>query len=112
MAHPRRLSTPTSRLDLADVGQLTFAKVDRKKYPCLELAYEAGRRGGTYPTVLNAANEEAVARFLAGDLAFTRIYELIDATLQAHTVQAVPTLDQVIEADAWARDFARAWSRS
>jgi 1-deoxy-D-xylulose-5-phosphate reductoisomerase len=112
MAHPRRLSTPTERLDLAAVGQLTFTKVDRDKYPCLELAYEAGRRGGTYPTVLNAANEEAVARFLSGDLGFTRIYKLIDATLQAHTAKAVPTLEQVVEADAWARNFARGWSSS
>jgi 1-deoxy-D-xylulose-5-phosphate reductoisomerase len=112
MAHPRRLSTPTSRLDLADVGQLTFAKVDRKKYPCLELAYEAGRRGGTYPTVLNAANEEAVARFLHGDLSFTHIFKVIDSTLQAHTAKAVPTLEQVVEADAWARNFARGWSSS
>src|SRR6266851_5842335 len=109
MAHPRRLSTPTERLDLAAVGQLTFTKVDRDKYPCLELAYEAGRRGGTYPTVLNAANEEAVARFLAGGLAFTRIYELLDATLQAHTPRLVPTLEEVVEADAWARGFARSW---
>jgi 1-deoxy-D-xylulose-5-phosphate reductoisomerase len=110
MAHPRRLSTPTARLDLAAVGQLTFTKVDRDKYPCLELAYEAGRRGGTYPTALNAANEEAVARFLAGDLGFTHIFEVIDATLQAHMPRPVPTLEEVVEADAWARGFARSWA--
>ena len=110
LAHPRRLSTPTARLDLTEVGQLTFTKVDRDKYPCLELAYEAGRRGGTYPTVLNAANEVAVARFLEGGLGFTAIFEVIDATLQAHTPRLVPTLDEVVEADAWARDFAaRQW---
>jgi 1-deoxy-D-xylulose-5-phosphate reductoisomerase len=112
MAHPRRLSTPTQRLDLAAVGQLTFTKVDRDKYPCLEFAYEAGRRGGTYPTVLNAANEEAVARFLNGGLGFTNIAQLIDATLQAHTPREVPTLEEVVEADSWARDFARGWSAS
>ena len=72
LAHPRRLSTPTERLDLAAVGQLTFASVDAAKYPCLELAYQAGRSAGTYPTVLNAANEEAVALFLASDLGFTQ----------------------------------------
>jgi 1-deoxy-D-xylulose-5-phosphate reductoisomerase len=107
MAHPRRLSTPTPRLDLTSVGQLTFSGVDHAKYPCLELAYEAGRLGGTYPTVLNAANEEAVARFLDGALGFTHIADLIDATLQSHKPRPVPTLEEVVEADTWARHFAR-----
>src|ERR1700738_490303 len=77
LAHPRRLAAPAERLDLAAVGQLTFANVDQEKYPCLALAYHAGRSGGTYPTVLNAANEVAVAEFLATNLAFTQIAELI-----------------------------------
>jgi 1-deoxy-D-xylulose-5-phosphate reductoisomerase len=109
MAHPRRLSAPTESLDLTAVGQLTFAAVDAAKYPGLALAYEAGRRGGTYPTVLNAANEEAVALFLANELAFTRITALIDAALQAHTSTPVPSLDEVMAADAWAREFSLAW---
>jgi 1-deoxy-D-xylulose-5-phosphate reductoisomerase len=111
MAHPRRLPAPAARLDLTTVGKLTFDTVDQKKYPCLALAYEAGRRGGTYPTVLNASNEEAVARFLAKDLGFTRIPELIEAALQAHTPHLLPTLDEVIEADAWARTFSRKYRR-
>src|SRR5262245_50100476 len=73
MAHPRRLAAPVERLDLAEVGRLTFTQVDSAKYPCLGLAYFAGRHGGTYPTVLNAANEVAVARFLSGNLAYTHI---------------------------------------
>jgi 1-deoxy-D-xylulose-5-phosphate reductoisomerase len=109
MAHPRRLSAPAERLDLTAVAQLTFAAVDHAKYPCLELAYEAGRRGGTYPTVLNAANEVAVARFLAGDLAFPSIANLIDAALEAHRARPVPTLEEVEAADAWARDFSSHW---
>jgi 1-deoxy-D-xylulose-5-phosphate reductoisomerase len=109
LAHPRRLATPTERLDLAAVGQLTFARVDTAKYPCLGLAYQAGRAAGTCPTVLNAANEEAVARFLASELGFTCIAELIDAALQAHTPVPTPSLEQVLEADAWARDFSRRW---
>jgi len=109
LAHPRRLSTPVERLDLAAVGQLTFAPVDTAKYPCLGLAYESGRRGGTYPTVLNAANEVAVARFLDDTLAFIQIAELIDAALQAHTPRSVPSLEEVLEADAWARRFSTAW---
>jgi len=110
LAHPRRLAAPAERLDLAAVGQLTFAAVDRAKYPCLDLAYEAGRRGGTYPTVLNAANEEAVALFLANNLGFTRIAAVIGAALEAHTPSAQPSLEQVVEADAWARDFSRRWA--
>src|SRR5207248_7080345 len=92
MAHPRRLPAPVERLDLAAVGKLTFSDVDAAKYPCLALAYEAGRRGGTYPTVLNAANEVAVERFLNEDLGFTRIAELIDAALQAHIHHDAPSL--------------------
>jgi 1-deoxy-D-xylulose-5-phosphate reductoisomerase len=111
MAHPRRLSAPVERLNLASVAQLTFSSVDDAKYPCLQLAYEAGRRGGTCPTVLNAANEVAVARFLENDLSFISISQLIDAALQAHAVRTVPTLDEVLDADAWARDFARSWRR-
>jgi 1-deoxy-D-xylulose-5-phosphate reductoisomerase len=111
MAHPRRLSAPVERLDLAAVGQLTFSTVDTAKYPCLALAYESGRRGGTYPTVLNAANEEAVVRFLSNGLGFTQIAELINAALQAHTPRSAPTLEEVIEADTWARQFARSWGR-
>lgn len=110
LAHPRRLAAPAARLDLAAVGQLTFAGVDRAKYPCLDLAYQAGGRGGTYPTVLNAANEEAVALFLANGLGFTRIAEVIDAALQAHTPSPRPSLEQVVEADAWARHFSRRWA--
>jgi 1-deoxy-D-xylulose-5-phosphate reductoisomerase len=110
MAHPRRLSTPVDSLDLASVGQLTFAQVDSAKYPCLGLAYDAGRRGGTYPTVLNAANEVAVDRFLREDLPFPDIAALIDAAIQAHANRPVPTLEEVLEADTWARSFAGAWN--
>jgi 1-deoxy-D-xylulose-5-phosphate reductoisomerase len=111
MAHPRRLPTPVDRLDLASVAQLTFASVDAAKYPCLGLAYFAGRAGGTYPTVLNAANEVAVARFLEDDLQFIQIAKLIDAALQAHHPCSTPSLEEVLEADAWARTFAHEWRR-
>jgi 1-deoxy-D-xylulose-5-phosphate reductoisomerase len=110
MAHPRRLSAPAERLDLVAARELTFADVDHAKYPCLELAYAAGRAGGTAPTVLNAANEVAVARFLDRDLPFLGIARLIRAALDAHVAISEPTLEQVLEADTWAREFARAWS--
>jgi 1-deoxy-D-xylulose-5-phosphate reductoisomerase len=71
----------------------------------------AGREGGTYPTVLNAANEVAVARFLDDDLKFIQIAELIDAALQAHSSVASPSLEEVVEADAEARAFAKGWRR-
>ena len=111
LAHPRRLATQSERLDLASIGTLTFADVDAHKYPCLGLAYRAGRAGGTCPTVLNAANEEAVARFLAHDLAFLEIPALLAAALDAHHPVAEPSLDEVLEADRWARTLARGWRR-
>ena len=109
MAHPRRLFTPVERLDLAAVSSLTFTSVDAAKYPCLGLAYSAGRGGGSYPTVLNAANEVAVARFLANDLSFLGIHAVIDAALQAHNWSPLPSLEEVLAADTWARAFAQRW---
>jgi 1-deoxy-D-xylulose-5-phosphate reductoisomerase len=109
MAHPRRLPAPAERVDLAHLAALTFAAVDHAKYPCLELAYSAGRRGGTMPTVLNAANEVAVDRFLRSDLPYLRIADLIRCALDAHTAVPDPSLEQVLDADRWARDFASSW---
>jgi 1-deoxy-D-xylulose-5-phosphate reductoisomerase len=111
LAHPRRLSAPAERLDLTRVAKLTFESVDDEKYPCLALAYRAGQLGGTAPTVLNAANEVAVARFLAEELRFPDIAELIAAALDAHSAIANPSLEEVEAADAWARQFATAWGR-
>jgi 1-deoxy-D-xylulose-5-phosphate reductoisomerase len=109
LTHPRRLAAPVQALDLAAVGALTFGEVDPGRYPCLALAYDAGRRGGTFPTVLNAANEEAVARFLCNELRFTEIAALIEDALAAHEGLPGPSLDEVLAADGWARNFARAW---
>lgn len=110
LAHPRRLPASAERLDLTAVGSLTFAAVDADKYPSLTLAYAAGRQGGSAPTVLNAANEVAVRRFLDGELAFMDIPRLIEATLDAQTVVADPSLDEVLAADAWARARAAEWT--
>ncbi len=109
LAHPRRLPAFGERLDLTAVSQLTFSEVDQAKYPCLELAYAAGRAGGTMPTVLNAANEVAVARFLAEDVPFLGIAALIAAALDAHSAVASPSLPEVEAADTWARAFAHGW---
>jgi 1-deoxy-D-xylulose-5-phosphate reductoisomerase len=109
LTHPRRLPAPVQALDLAALGALTFGEVDPRRYPCLGLAYEAGRRGGTFPTVLNAANEEAVDRFLRAELRFTQIAQLIEDALAAHEGEPHPALDGVLAADAWARTYAREW---
>ncbi len=105
LSYPARLSTPLPSLNLASIGALSFGEVDRTRYPCLELAYEAGRRGGTYPAVLNASNEEAVHLFLSGSAEFAAIFEMVERALAAHLPVSDPKLDEVLEADRWARRF-------
>jgi 1-deoxy-D-xylulose-5-phosphate reductoisomerase len=106
LSYPERLETHVSSLDLGRLGRLSFEPVDHDKYPAPMLAYEAGRRGGTYPAVLNAANEEAVQLFLSGCLPFVQIASLIRGALDAHVPTYSPSLDDVLHADAWARQFA------
>ena len=105
LSWPERLETPWRRLNLAEVGELTFRAPDTKKYPCMELAYAAGRAGGTMPAVLNAANEEAVAQFLEERIHFLDIPEVIEAACERHKpdLQTQPKLDDVLAVDAWAR---------
>jgi len=107
LGYPARLPLPIPRLDFARLAQLSFEAPDRARFPALDLAYEALRRGGTAPAVLNASNEVAVAAFLAGQLRFVAITELIARTLDAHTVQPTHELEVVIEADRWAREQAQ-----
>ena len=105
LSWPERLETPWRRLNLAEVGELTFRAPDTKKYPCMKLAYAAGRAGGTMPAVLNAANEEAVAQFLEERIHFLDIPEVIEAACERHKpdLQTQPKLDDVLAVDAWAR---------
>lgn len=107
--YPTRLPSPVRRLSLADVGQLTFEPPDRQRFPALELAYEAVRRGGTAPAVLNAANEVAVELFLAERIGFTDIPRIAERALADHRPQAAG-LDEILAADAWTRQIVRAWS--
>jgi len=93
-------------------GTLNFGLPDTKRFPCLRLALEAGRNGGTYPAVLAAADEVAVQHFLAGHIGFPDIAHLIEDTLSNHRSAANPSLDQVLAADAWARDWAEDWVRA
>lgn len=107
LLYPERLENKFPPLNLAAVGQLTFEEPDRQNFPCLEFAYEAARRGGTMPAVLNGANEVAVARFLAGELGYLGIAEIIERAMAAHSPTAADTLDEICEADRWARDLAK-----
>lgn len=109
MTFPERHAAPVASLDLTALGSLTFAHVDERKYPGLALAYAAGYEGGTAPTVLNAANEVAVARFLAEEIGYLDITAVVGDTLEAHHVEANPSLEAVQAADEWARRYARTW---
>ena len=105
LSWPERLETSWRRLDLTAVGSLTFRAPDPARYPCMELAYAAGRAGGTMPAVLNAANEQAVALFLEERVHFLDIPKLIDRVCDRHQIDlmANPSLDEVLAVDAWAR---------
>jgi 1-deoxy-D-xylulose-5-phosphate reductoisomerase len=107
LSHPESLQAAFGRVDLTKMGSLDFARVDGDRWPCIGLAYEAGGKGGAYPAVLNAANEEAVTAFLAGRLAFTAIPRVLEAVLAAHDGSDADDLDGLTEIDRWARSAAR-----
>lgn len=98
-----RNSNLWSRVDWAKVKTLTFEKPEKEKFPCLELAYQAGRRGGTLPAALNAANEEAVNLFLKGKISYLDIAAKIRQVMDQHQLIEQPSLEQILEADSWAR---------
>lgn len=103
LAWPQRLGAPgAKRLDWSTLGSLTFEPVDRDSFPCLDLAYEAGRKGDTYPAAMNAANEVAVRAFLDGRLRFLGIAEVVEEVLGSHE-PIPPSLEGVLEVDEWAR---------
>jgi 1-deoxy-D-xylulose-5-phosphate reductoisomerase len=109
LSWPERIETPWRRLDLTEVGQLSFARPDQSKYPCMGLAYAAGRAGGTMPAVMNAANEQAVALFLEERIHFLDIPRLIEQVCDRHRVdlRADPSLADVLAVDGWARQAVR-----
>jgi 1-deoxy-D-xylulose-5-phosphate reductoisomerase len=106
LTFPTRANCPVERLDLARIGRLHFEKPDRHKFPCVDLAYAAGEKGGTYPAVLNAANEVAVSRFLKEEIAFIQIPKIIEKTLRKYRPLTNGTLDGILMADRWAREVA------
>jgi 1-deoxy-D-xylulose-5-phosphate reductoisomerase len=103
LAWPRRMDTPCAPLDLAAIGELTFLAPDEERFPATRLAREAAVAGGAAPAVLNAANEVAVAAFLAGQIAFTDISALVAQTLDRDLPAAPRSLDDVLAVDAEAR---------
>jgi len=108
LTYPERVASPASPLDLLKQGALHFKPMSFERYPCLRLAYESGRAGGTATTVFNAANEVAVARFLRGEISFLAIEETIERTLAKHVSLPSPSLEAILETDAWARREAEA----
>lgn len=103
LTYPDRQPSPSTRLSLAKIGQLTFREMDEQRFPCLRMAFESGRLGGTAPTVFNAANEIAVARFLKGEIAFLTIEDIIADALEQHETIAAPDLETIHEVDRLTR---------
>ena len=107
LTYPERVVSSFPRVDFYELAKLTFEKPDMDTFRGLKLAFEAGRTGGTMPCIMNAANEVAVEAFLRGESGFLRIYELIEAAMNAGEVVYKPSLEQLLEADRWARAFTR-----
>ncbi len=105
LSWPERIYTEWEKFDLVKAGDLTFREPDHHKYPCMQLAYTAGRMGGSMPAVLNAANEQAVALFLAEKISFLDIPKTIEQVCDKHRVDftLTPSLDDILAADIWAR---------
>ena len=99
--YPERRSLPGERLDFSKLSQITFEKPDYKVFRGLSLAIEAGKTGGTMPTVFNAANERAVAKFLKGEIKYTDIVRFIEKCMDAHKVSAHPDLEEILATEQW-----------
>jgi 1-deoxy-D-xylulose-5-phosphate reductoisomerase len=107
LSYPRRLANSRlPRIDLARLNSLTFETINYAMFPCLQIALDAGKRGGTYPAVLCAADDMAVELFLEKQISFSDIPEIITKTINLHQGTANPTLDEILAADNWARDTA------
>jgi len=104
--YPNRMSNNFSRLELTKVGQLTFKKPNFNKFPCINLAYHAIEIGGTMPAVLNGANEIAVNAFLNSKISFSAIPQIIQNTMKEHKPKYNPNINDILDADYWAREIA------
>ena len=106
LSYPNRLKIDTERLDFTKISTMNFKAVDINRYPAIRLAYEAGKQEGSMPTVFNASNEVAVDAFINKKLRFILIEEVIERTMKAHTNISNPSLEEVLEVDKWAREYA------
>ena len=109
LTYPERQTFQETHMDLSKLSALHFREASPEDFPALALAYEVAGAGGTSAAVLNAANEVAVLHFLKGQIPFTRIIEVTRAVLDAHRTVPADTLDQLYEADRWARKEALNW---
>ena len=110
--HPERMvNADIPKFNPVETGSLTFEALDMARYPCFQIALEAGRKGLTYPTVLSAADEVAVELFLSGIIGFTDIPNVLDWVLSKHEPKLNPNLEDILEVDSWAREAAHMWSR-
>jgi 1-deoxy-D-xylulose-5-phosphate reductoisomerase len=107
LSYPKRNKNSFPKLDFTKVGELTFSRPDYDKFPGLGLAYEAGKMGGTMPTVYNAANEQAVDLFLKGKIKFTSIPVLIGKVMSKHVLVNVYNIDDILYIDKWARKLTQ-----
>jgi 1-deoxy-D-xylulose-5-phosphate reductoisomerase len=111
LTYPERVAGPARRLDWRQLRAWHFEPPDHERFPSLQLGQEVARRGGTCGAVLNAANEEAVGRFLRGELAFLDIPAACRAVLDHHHYSPRPTLDELAASDRWARQEVARWAR-
>lgn len=111
LSYPERSPGYLQRLDLTQIGTLSFEAPDTETFPSLNYAREAVRMGGTMPAVMNAANEVAVQRFLADEIPFVGIFEAVHDVMSQHQIVKQPDLNQILEADHWARGAAHRLNR-
>jgi 1-deoxy-D-xylulose-5-phosphate reductoisomerase len=107
LTYPERVESHRVQTNLAKIGSLSFEEPDEKRFPALSLARQAAKIGGTMPAVLNAANEVAVESFCQGKIRFNEIAEIVAETMESHTPIKSPRLEEVLDADSWARNKAR-----
>ena len=110
LTYPRHSAAQWEELDFIKTGQLTFEAPDLEKFPCIKLAYEALRAGGSTPAVLNVANEQAVYNFLDGKIKFPAIPTIIEKACAEHHYIAEPTLEDLLELEIWATNFVNAYN--
>lgn len=103
LTYPERIQSGIANINFSKINSLTFAPPDLDKFPCLDIAYQAAREGGSFPCVLNAVNEECVEAFLNGEIKLPDIAKILDKVLSIHNKINQPSLDEILGADSWAR---------